>query len=68
VFSQDREENDSITPIVDILAEGERKLRSSTLTTFNRKVREMLAGNGYEPDEDELPRATFDFISADNAS
>lgn len=68
MFSQDREENDSITPIVDVLAEGERKLRSSTLMTFNRKVREMLAGNGYEQDEDELPRATFDFVSTDNAS
>ncbi|KAG2110649.1 uncharacterized protein F5147DRAFT_526263, partial [Suillus discolor] len=40
-FNQDRKENDSVKPITDVLAEGEQKLKSSTLSTFNRKVREM---------------------------
>lgn len=50
-------------PVIDVLAEGEQKLKSSTLSTFNRKVQEMLAGKGYEQEEDELPRANFDFTS-----
>ncbi|KIK38000.1 hypothetical protein CY34DRAFT_91720, partial [Suillus luteus UH-Slu-Lm8-n1] len=62
-FNQDREENDSVKPVIDVLAEGEQKLKSSTLSTFNRKVQEMLAGKGYEQEEDGLPRANFDFTS-----
>jgi hypothetical protein len=46
--------------MVNILWEGERKLKSSTLTTFNKKVRVMLAGGGFEPEEDELSAASFD--------
>ncbi|KAG1723328.1 hypothetical protein EDB19DRAFT_2043812 [Suillus lakei] len=60
VFTPDREENDSVKPMVNILWEGERKLKSSTLTTFNKKVRVMLAGGGFEPEEDELSAASFD--------
>ncbi|KAG2349493.1 hypothetical protein BDR05DRAFT_871931, partial [Suillus weaverae] len=37
-FNQDREDNDSVKPIADVLAEGEQKLKSLTLSTFNRKV------------------------------
>ncbi|KAG1873853.1 hypothetical protein F4604DRAFT_1582361, partial [Suillus subluteus] len=68
VFNPDRKENDSIKPIVDVLTEGKQKLKSSTLVSFNKKVREMLAGNGYEQEEDELPRASFDLTSSENAS
>lgn len=60
MFTPDREENDSVKPMVNILWEGERKLKSSTLTTFNKKVQVMLAGGGFEPEEDELSAASFD--------
>ncbi|KAG0695544.1 hypothetical protein DFH29DRAFT_1083321 [Suillus ampliporus] len=63
MFNQDREENDSVKPVIDVLAEGEQKLKSSTLSTFNRKVREMLAGKGYEQEEDKLLSAAFDLTS-----
>lgn len=60
VFTPDQEENDSVKPMVNILWEGEQKLKSSTLTTFNKKVQVMLAGGGFEPEEDELSAASFD--------
>ncbi len=31
-------------PVVDILAEGEKKLRSSSLKTFNTKLKAFAAG------------------------
>ena len=53
----------AVKPVVDALAAGERKLKSSTLSTFNRKVQTLLAGKspGVEAEEDEIPPASFDF-------
>ncbi|KAF8130337.1 hypothetical protein EV363DRAFT_1584323 [Boletus edulis] len=51
---------DLVGPVVDTLMAGEQKLRSSTLATFNRKVRDMVAGKGFESEEDEIPQASFD--------
>lgn len=48
-----------IKSIVDSLALGEQKLKSSTLATFNKKVQHMLAGEGFEAEIDKLPQATF---------
>ena len=45
---------------VDTLADGEWKLQSSTLATFNRKVQEMMVGKGFESEEDEIPQLSFD--------
>ncbi|KIJ05902.1 hypothetical protein PAXINDRAFT_20870 [Paxillus involutus ATCC 200175] len=60
IFKPDRDENDSIRPVINTLATGEQKLKSSTLATFNRKVRGMIAGEGFELEEDELTPASFD--------
>ncbi|KAF8834574.1 hypothetical protein BDN67DRAFT_985220 [Paxillus ammoniavirescens] len=60
IFKPDRLENDSIRRVVDTLAAGEQKLKSSTLATFNRKVRGMMAGEGIEIEEDETPQVSFD--------
>ena len=49
-----------ITHVVDSLTLGEQKLKSSTLAMFNKKIRSMFAGEGFETEVDELPRATFD--------
>jgi len=38
--------------VVDILATGEAKLRSSSLATFNRKICAMVYGRNYEDEEE----------------
>ncbi|KAF8837838.1 hypothetical protein BDN67DRAFT_1026024 [Paxillus ammoniavirescens] len=37
-FTLDRDGNSSIKPVINTLASGEQKLKSSTLATFNKKV------------------------------
>jgi len=39
--------------VVDILATGEAKLRSSSLATFNRKICAMVNGHNYEDEEED---------------
>ena len=53
----------AVKPVVNPLAAGERKLQSSTLSTFNRKVQSLLAGEGLvvEVEEAEMPPGSFDF-------
>lgn len=69
-YKPDRDGNGTVRPIVDTLAVGEQKLRSSTLTTFNRKVKMMMEGDGFEvePEEDEIPAINFNFASDDTNS
>jgi hypothetical protein len=55
--------NDVVRPVTDTLITGEKKMKASTLATFNRKVRNMLAGEGFEQDKDEIPRPSFDLSS-----
>lgn len=50
-----------IRPVIDTLAAGEKKLQSSTLSTFHKKVRSMMVGEVFEAEEDEIPRADFVF-------
>ncbi|KAG9310626.1 hypothetical protein JVU11DRAFT_9194 [Chiua virens] len=64
----DRLGSDLIRPVVDTLEAGGRKLRSSTLATFNRKVRGMMAGEGFEGEDDEIPQASFDLSGSDESS
>lgn len=47
-------------PVIDTLALGEKKLKSSTITTFNRKVCGIIAGKGFDVGEGELPPTSFD--------
>ncbi|KIK90529.1 hypothetical protein PAXRUDRAFT_151728, partial [Paxillus rubicundulus Ve08.2h10] len=57
--------NTCVMPMVDVLASREQKLKSSTLVTFNCKVQAMILGEGFEADEDEIPRAAFDITHMD---
>ncbi|KAF8551153.1 hypothetical protein OG21DRAFT_1513121 [Imleria badia] len=62
VVTPGRNTNTTVKPVVDALAAGERKLKSSALATFNRKVERLFAGKwGVEVDEDEIPPVSFDF-------
>ncbi|KAF8957733.1 hypothetical protein BDZ97DRAFT_1669447 [Flammula alnicola] len=58
-FKKDRHGNDKVIPVLDILAVGEQKLKSSSLGTFNRKIMAMKDGHLYQPepseDTDTLP-------------
>jgi hypothetical protein len=54
-FHLGREENQHAKPCVDILAEGEAKLQSSSLKTFNKKIHQYLAGQSVETEIDTLP-------------
>ena len=58
-FKSDRVKNTSITPVADTLAVGEQKLQLSTLAMFNRKVKGMLGGHGFDVEEDEIPPTNF---------
>ncbi|KAG2737658.1 hypothetical protein P692DRAFT_20788007 [Suillus brevipes Sb2] len=59
-FTSERMENDSVQPVIDTLITGEKKMKMGTIATFNRKVRSMFAGQGFEQEEDEIPRLSFD--------
>lgn len=63
-IKSDRAENELIKPIIDTLAVGEKKLKSSTLATFNRKAKGMMAGNGFDAEVDEIPGLPVDFNGA----
>ncbi|KIK92518.1 hypothetical protein PAXRUDRAFT_26690 [Paxillus rubicundulus Ve08.2h10] len=60
--NRDGTDSDAIKPVIDTLASGEQKLKSSTLAMFNKKVWSMLEGEGLEVDEDELPQPAFDLL------
>ncbi|KII90706.1 hypothetical protein PLICRDRAFT_70357, partial [Plicaturopsis crispa FD-325 SS-3] len=54
-FQKNREGNDTAKPTTDILLSGEKKLRSSTLKTVNKKIRNLASGIiGDVEEEDEL--------------
>jgi hypothetical protein len=55
VFKENREGNLKVKVAVDILATGEAKLCSSSITTFNRKICAMVNGHNYEDEEDTIP-------------
>jgi hypothetical protein len=54
-FRHSREGNEDAKPFVDILLEGEKKLKSASLKTFNKKVHQYLAGESVEAEVDVLP-------------
>ena len=67
-FTPSRGENNKIRPVINTLALGEHKLKSATLTTFNRKVKAMMAGEGLEAEVDDIPQVDFNLsaLSSDD--
>lgn len=59
-FQKGREGNDLMKPTVDILAAGERLLKSSTLATFNKKVRSLVSGIVIDEEIDDIPPMDLD--------
>jgi hypothetical protein len=62
-YQPNRAENHMVKAVADALSIGEKKLKSLTLLTFNKKVRSMIAGKEVEMETDELPPVDFDLLS-----
>ena len=56
LYTEDRPGNENIKAIANILYVGQEKLRSSSLSTFNRKIRDMIEGQQYNEELDSLPQ------------
>jgi len=56
IFKESRDGNAKIKAVVNILATGEAKLKSSSLASFNKKVCAMVNGRAYEHEEDTMPQ------------
>lgn len=52
-------DNDTVKPVVDILAAGEQKLKSASLATFNKKVHTLINGHSVEEEVDEIPGVDY---------
>ena len=59
VITPNREGGDTIKPVIGTITLGEQKFKSSTSTTFNKKIQSVLIGEGFESEVDELPQASF---------
>ncbi len=57
IFKESRQGNAKIKAVVNILATGEAKLKSSSLASFNKKVCAMVNGHAYEHEEDTIPQS-----------
>ena len=66
VYKENRIGNSKIKAVVNALATGEVKLKSSSLATFNRKICAMVEGRMYEEEEgDTLPPVSLDVSDLD---
>ncbi|KAF9045232.1 hypothetical protein BJ165DRAFT_1346600, partial [Panaeolus papilionaceus] len=60
-YNPNRRNSSKVVAVVDGMAVGEQKLKSSTISTFNRKVKAMVTGHKYveteqdQGEEDTLP-------------
>ena len=64
-FRQKRFGNSKVKAVVDILATGEAKLKSSSLATFNKKISAMVKGHAYEDEEDGIPQTQLSIGESD---
>lgn len=59
LYKEDRPGNANAKAVLNILSTGEAKLRSSSLKTFNRKIRAMVEGRQYNEETDSLPQVAL---------
>ena len=65
-LDRDLDGHSQIRPVIDTLATGEKKLQSSTLSTFHKKVQGMMVGEVFKAEEDEIPHADFVFSESNS--
>lgn len=58
-FIPGREGNAKVKKTINILARGEEQLKSSSLATFNKKIRILIEGGVFEDEVDTLPPISF---------
>ena len=63
LYTEDRPGNAKAKAVPNILTIGEAKLKSSSLSTFNRKICVMKEGGKYNEESDSLPQITLSVIS-----
>lgn len=66
IFKLQREGNELMKPVTNIILEGERKLKSSTLKTFNKNVRKLVAGEAVDDEVDDMVPVAFGEPSYDD--
>ena len=66
VFREKRLGNSKVKAIVDVLATGEAKLKSSSLATFNKKISAMVKGHAYEDEQDGIPQTQLSIGASDD--
>ena len=64
-FREKRLGNSKVKSVVDILATGEAKLKSSSLATFNKKISAMVKGHAYEDEQDVIPQTQLSIGGSD---
>jgi hypothetical protein len=62
----ERYPNGCTSPVIDILAKGEQKLKSASLKTFNNKVRVLMSGHCVEEEIDDIPRAEYAAVTVED--
>ena len=65
VFREKRMGNSKVKAVVDILATGEAKLKSSSLATFNKKISTIVKGHAYEDEQDTIPQTQISISGSD---
>ena len=65
-LKHERYPNNHASLVTDVLAKGEQKLKSSTLTTFNKKVCTLMSGYCVEEEVDDIPRTDYAEIGVED--
>ena len=65
VFREKRVGNSKVKAVVDILATGEAKLKSSSLASFNKKISAMVKGHVYDDEQDAIPQTQLSIGGSD---
>ena len=54
-----RQDNEGVTPFIDLLEKGDKLLAKSALKNFNQRMAVYRSGDGFELEEDELDPMDF---------
>ncbi|KAF6761993.1 hypothetical protein DFP72DRAFT_593287 [Ephemerocybe angulata] len=57
-YMPNREGNDTAKAVGDLIEDGAKKMRSSTIKTFNKKFASLIQGQHFEPDPDDARELT----------
>lgn len=64
-FRENRVGNSKVKAVVDVLGNGEAKLKSSSLASFNKKISAMVKGHVYDDEQDAIPQTQLSIGGSD---